>query len=245
VESSEFYGGMRDVLAGHTDLFQIEYPCHSPTELRWFLARVTPLVDRRGTKDAKKVGAVVSHMNVTDRKLVELDNARLASTDPLTDLPNRRFFEGYAKIEFERLRRFGGAMSVLMLDLDKFKLINDTHGHLAGDAVLKKVATRCKTAVRGSDLFARIGGEEFVVLLLGTDEAGAILLAEKLRSVIEGLKIKSGAQTLSVTSSFGVASVFPKDRSIFSALNRADKALYAAKSAGRNRVKVSAETLCA
>ncbi|WP_246105010.1 GGDEF domain-containing protein [Rhodoligotrophos appendicifer] len=134
------------------------------------------------------------------------------------------------------MRRFGGAMSVLMLDLDKFKLINDTHGHLAGDAVLKKVAARCKAAVRESDVFARIGGEEFVALLPGTDEVGAIVLAEKLRSIIEGLKIKTEAETLRVTGSIGVASVAPNDRSISSALNRADRALYAAKDAGRNRV---------
>ncbi len=232
-EASSFYGGLADVLEGRKDLFQIEYPCHSPSELRWFLARVTPLIQRRNTK---KIGAVVSHMNITDRKLVELDYARLASTDPLTDLPNRRFLEDYAKIELERLRRFGGAMSVLMLDLDKFKLINDTHGHLAGDAVLKKVAARCKAAVRESDVFARIGGEEFVALLPGTDEVGAIVLAEKLRSIIEGLKIKTEAETLRVTGSIGVASVAPNDRSISSALNRADRALYAAKDAGRNRV---------
>ncbi|MEP6567337.1 MAG: diguanylate cyclase [Mesorhizobium sp.] len=237
-EAPEFYGGMHDVLEGRTELFQIEYPCHSPTELRWFLARVTPLVQRRGTKDAEKVGAVVSHMNVTDRKLIELDNARLASTDPLTDLPNRRFFEAYAKIELGRLARFGGTMSLLMLDLDNFKLINDIHGHLAGDAVLKKVAARCKTAVRTSDLFARIGGEEFVALLPGTDEASAILLAEKLRSIIESLKIRTETKTLRVTGSIGVASVSPKDRSIRAALHRADKALYEAKIAGRNRVSV-------
>jgi diguanylate cyclase (GGDEF)-like protein len=237
-EASAFYSGMHDVLAGRTDHFQIEYPCHSPTEFRWFLATVTPLVNRRGTKDERKIGAVASHMNVTDRKLVELDYARLASTDPLTDLPNRRFFEQYAMIELERLRRFGGKMSLLMLDLDKFKLVNDTHGHLAGDAVLKEVAARCKTAFRGSDLFARIGGEEFVALLVGTDEAGAIRLAEKLRSLVEGLRIKTGAGTLRVTFSIGVASVFSEDRSISAALNRADKALYAAKTAGRNRVNV-------
>lgn len=238
-EAPAFYGGMQDVIEGHTDLFQIEYPCHSPTELRWFLARVTPLVKRHGTKSEERIGAVVSHMNITDRKLLELDYARLASTDPLTNLPNRRFFDENAKIEIERVRRFGGPMSVLMLDLDRFKLINDTHGHLAGDAVLKKVAARCKTAVRGSDLLARIGGEEFVALLPGTDEAGAIFLAEKLRSIVEDLRIRTAAGMLRVTISIGVTSVGPKDRSISSAIQRADKALYAAKNAGRNRVNVS------
>lgn len=236
-EASVFGKGMLDVLKGRTNVFQIEYPCHSATEFRWFLARVTPLIQRHSGERVETAGAVVSHMNITDRRLVELENSRLASTDPLTDLPNRRFFEQYATIEFERFRRFGGEISVLMFDLDKFKLINDTHGHLAGDAVLKKVAASCKSAVRGSDLFARIGGEEFVALLPGTNEAGAMHLAEYLRSMVEGLKIETEAGTLRVTSSIGVASVMPKDRSIKTALNRADKALYSAKSAGRNRVK--------
>lgn len=106
-------------------------------------------------------------MNITDRKKLELEYARLASTDPLTDLPNRRFFQTYAAIEFKRLHRFGGQMSLLALDLDNFKQINDRYGHHAGDVVLRKFATRCKATVRGSDLFARIGGEEFVALLLG------------------------------------------------------------------------------
>ncbi len=242
-EAPEFLSGMRDVLEGRKELFQIEYPCHSPTELRWFLAWVTPLVKRRATQDAEKLGAVVSHMNITDRKLIELDYQRLASTDPLTDLPNRRFFEEYAKIELDRLRRFGGAMSVLMMDLDHFKLLNDTYGHLAGDAVLKKVSAHCKTAVRGSDLFARIGGEEFVALLLGTDEAGAIHLAENLRSIVENLRIKTDAGTLRVTSSIGISSIESSDVSINASLDRADKALYAAKNAGRNRVSVSTEKL--
>jgi diguanylate cyclase (GGDEF)-like protein len=239
-EAPGLYDGLQDVLEGRTDIFDIEYPCHSPTERRWFLARVTPLIRKRGTKDAQQVGAVVSHMNITDRKLIELDYAKLASTDSLTDLPNRRFFEQYAKIELERLRRFGGNMSVLMMDLDNFKLINDRHGHLAGDVVLKKVAAGCKAAFRGSDLFARIGGEEFVALLLGTDEAGAILQAEKLRAIVENLRIKTESATFRVTISIGVALVAPKDRSINSSLSRADKALYAAKSSGRNRVHASA-----
>lgn len=124
-EAAAFHRGMQDVLEGREDLFQLEYPCHSPSELRWFLARVTPLSIGSGTAGARKVGAVVSHMKITDRKLLELKYARLASTDPLTGLPNRRFFEDNARVELEHLRRFGGTMSLLMLDLDRFKLVND------------------------------------------------------------------------------------------------------------------------
>lgn len=251
-EAAEFHDGLRDVLEGRADLFQLEYPCHSQTELRWFLVRVTPLVQRHGARSGaqsldkslgrsgERIGAAVSHMNITRRKLLELDYARLASTDPLTDLPNRRFFDEYARIELERLRRFGGAMSVLMLDLDHFKLLNDRYGHLAGDAVLKTVGASCKTALRDSDLLARIGGEEFVLLLPETDEAGAIVLAEKIRSIIEDLRIRTDAGTLRVTSSIGLTSVTSQDLSISSAVQRADEALYAAKNGGRNRVYVRA-----
>jgi diguanylate cyclase (GGDEF)-like protein len=105
--------------------------------------------------------------------------------------------------------------------------------------VLKKVANRCKTAIRASDLFARFGGEEFVILLPETDKAGAIVLAEKLRLMIEGLKIKTDTGTLRVTGSIGITSVTRKDRSISAAISRADKALYAAKSGGRNMVSVA------
>lgn len=239
-EAAEFHRGLQDVLDGRAEMFQLEYPCHSPSELRWFLARVTPLTIRKGRARARKIGAVVSHMNITDRKLLELKYARLASTDPLTDLPNRRFFEDNARIELERLRRFGGAMSLLMIDLDKFKLINDRYGHAAGDAVLKKFASRCKSVLRESDLFARIGGEEFVALLVGTDAAGAMLLAERVRANVADLRIRTAAGTIRVTSSIGVASVRAGDRSIAHALHRADDALYAAKRSGRNKVTVAA-----
>ncbi|MCG6122878.1 MAG: GGDEF domain-containing protein [Microvirga sp.] len=237
-EAAAFSKGLRDVLDGRADQFQIEYPCHSPSELRWFLARVTPLSKRGATGSAERNCAVVSHMNVTDRKLLELRYAKLASTDPLTDLPNRRFFEDFARIEVDRLRRFGGSMSLMMLDLDNFKFINDRYGHLARDAVLKKFAACCKRIVRERDLIARIGGEEFVVLLFGSDVASAVLLAERLRSRIASLRITTAAGVIRVTSSIGVTLMTAKDRSITAALQRADEALYAAKSGGRNRVEM-------
>jgi len=239
-EATKFYDGLEAVLKGQTSVFQLEYPCHSPSELRWYLARVTPLSQRSGAGRATRTGAVVSHMNITDRKLLELKYAKLASTDPLTGLPNRRFFEDNAKLELGRLRQFGGAMSLLMLDLDKFKLINDRYGHPAGDAVLKKFATRCRSVFRETDLFARIGGEEFVALLVGTDETGAIALAERLRLEVADSRVRTAAGTIRVTSSIGVASIKGSDRSIASALQRADEALYAAKAAGRNRVIAAA-----
>ena len=234
LEAPEFMHGLREVLRGERDLFQIEYPCHSPNELRWFLARVSPLRRRISTVDE---GAVISHMNITDRKLAELSLARLAATDALTGIPNRRFFDEFAAIEFSRMARFGEPSSVLMIDLDHFKAINDSHGHAAGDAVLRSVATIGSTALRACDLFARIGGEEFVCLLPGTDTAGAHVAAEKLRVEIEQLSGVIDRLTLTVSASIGVAGISRGDRSIADAMERADKALYLAKAAGRNCVR--------
>jgi diguanylate cyclase (GGDEF)-like protein len=233
----EILAGMEAVLKGETDLFQIEYPCHSPNEFRWFIASITPLRRRGVPREEGNIGAVVSHIDITDRKLAELDYAKLASTDPLTSLPNRRFFDEYAALEFDRFRRFGGPMSLLMLDLDRFKGINDGYGHAAGDEVLRRVAARCKKVMRGADLFARIGGEEFAGLLPGTDEKRAIVVAEKLRQAIHRLRIKLGPETVLVTASVGVAAMLPRDRSPSIALARADEALYRAKRAGRNCVR--------
>jgi diguanylate cyclase (GGDEF)-like protein len=234
LEAPEFMRGLRALLRGEIERFQIEYPCHSPTELRWFLARVSPL-RRRDATCAE--GAVISHMNITDRKLAELNLARLAATDALTGIPNRRFFDEFAAIEFSRVARFGEPSSVLMIDLDRFKAINDAHGHAAGDAVLRSVATVGSTVLRACDLFARIGGEEFVCLLPGTDTTGANVAAEKLRLEVEQLSIAVGPKTISVTTSIGVSGISQKDSSIADAMERADKALYLAKGAGRNCVR--------
>ena len=240
MEAPEVLQGLRAVLRGDNDLFQIEYPCHSPTELRWFLARISPLRRRHA---AVSEGAVISHMNITDRKLAELKLARLAATDALTGIPNRRFFDEFSAIEFSRVQRFGEPLSVLMIDLDHFKGVNDQHGHPAGDEVLRKVALVGFHVLRACDALARIGGEEFVCLLPGTDAAGARVAAEKLRLEIEQLSVRFGPETLTVTASIGVAAVCPCDTSISDAMRRADEALYLAKAAGRNCVRSQPEAV--
>jgi diguanylate cyclase (GGDEF)-like protein len=236
-EAPDFVEGLRAVLCGEREFFQMEYPCHSPREMRWFLARVSPLRRRSSPIEHENIGAVVSHMNITDRKLVEMDYARLAATDPLTGLPNRRFFDEFAKLDMDRFLRFGDPSSLLMVDLDHFKNINDTYGHAVGDEVLRRVAALGKLVFRSGDLFARWGGEEFVCLLPRTDEWGAMLAAEKLRSAVEQLSIVSGGRAIPVTASIGVSSVDSADRVMDNALLRADRALYRAKDSGRNRVR--------
>jgi diguanylate cyclase (GGDEF)-like protein len=238
-EASAFAKGMRSVLKGKKQLFQLEYPCHSPDELRWFQARVTPLQLNPSSSKAKNMGAVVSHMNITDRIRLEQNLTKLAATDPLTGLPNRRFFEDVASIELAQVLRFGKRASLLMMDIDKFKDINDTHGHAVGDEVLRNIASLSRKVVREDDLFVRFGGEEFVCLMRGTDEQGAVAVAEKLRFAIENTPIGGGSATIAVTASFGVACITADDRSIDSVLARADKALYRAKTEGRNCVRAS------
>jgi diguanylate cyclase (GGDEF)-like protein len=234
-EAPAFLRGLRNVLEGDQEQFQMEYPCHSPTELRWFLGCVNRLSTSAANESS---GAVVSHLNITDRKLVEIKYARLAATDPLTEVPNRRFFDDFSKFEIERFLRFGEPCSLLMVDLDHFKHINDTYGHAGGDEVLRRVAALAMSTVRSCDLFARLGGEEFVCLLPGTAESGAIAVAETLRAEIERLLIRWRLERVAVTASIGVTMLIESDRAVDSALLRADKALYQAKADGRNCVRV-------
>ena len=228
-EAHEFARGIKSVLAGESEYFQMEYPCHSATKSRWFLGRVTPLAITEG-------GAVISHTSITDRRLIEFELSRLASTDSLTGLPNRRYFIETANREVERVRRFGASAAVVMIDLDRFKLVNDTYGHVMGDQALSSFAQASQKCLRPTDLLARLGGEEFVVLLPGASAESGLGVAEKLRHSLSETIIKSGEMSIHVTSSSGVTEILRGDRSISDALGRADLALYAAKRAGRNRV---------
>jgi diguanylate cyclase (GGDEF)-like protein/hemerythrin-like metal-binding protein len=159
--------------------------------------------------------------------------ARQADTDALTGVLNRLGFNGAFSREFERARRYQQPLSVVMLDLDHFKRINDAHGHAAGDQVLAGVARLVEANIRDSDIMARWGGEEFVVVAPQTSLQGAALLAEKLRALMETSPLGPVGP---VTGSFGVAELRPGD-SVEHLLHRADEALYRAKGEGRNRVK--------
>jgi diguanylate cyclase (GGDEF)-like protein len=161
-----------------------------------------------------------------------------ASTDALTGVPNRRAFTERAELEFKRSRRNGSPLSVVLIDLDHFKKINDTHGHLGGDAVLKAVATKLARDMRCTDLFCRWGGEEFCALLPDTDAAGAQTMLDRLRAQVATLRFEHQGHNLAATISVGIAQLAREDNTLDQLIARADKALYTAKSAGRNRVEI-------
>ena len=157
--------------------------------------------------------------------------------DPLTRLPNRRHLEERLQSEFAFARRHKTPLFVLMLDLDRFKRINDSHGHGAGDAVLRAVAHTLEIALRVEDVVGRYGGEEFAVVVRGVDLAGIEVLAERLRRLIEDTAVAYGGTSLRVTTSIGVAELKPIYEAPDTLLAAADKALYAAKDGGRNCIR--------
>ena len=156
--------------------------------------------------------------------------------DPMTGLNNRRFLEEYVETLVAGVQRKRAHAAVMMLDLDYFKMVNDTHGHDAGDAVIKALANVLKQSVRASDLVIRYGGEEFLIILLDSNSEQAYTIAEKIRLEVEALKIQIGSIVIKKTISIGIAD-FPDDSPTFwQAVKFADIALYQAKETGRNRV---------
>jgi len=162
----------------------------------------------------------------------------MAITDALTGLFNRRYMENHLATLTEQAAARGKPLSVMVLDIDYFKSINDTHGHDAGDDVLRDFALRIKRSIRGIDLACRCGGEEFVVVMPETDMAVAAMVAERLRRRIaaEPFAISQGTRSIPVTLSIGIASLRGHDDNAASLVKRADQALYRAKRDGRNRV---------
>jgi diguanylate cyclase (GGDEF)-like protein len=188
-----------------------------------------------GVLNAASAGVYVLRQRV--QRLLEATRA-LSHQDPLTGLSNRRFLVEQAPRVWRQARREGARVAAMVLDLDHFKQLNDAHGHAAGDAVLQAVAASLAATVRPSDVLARTGGEEMVVLGLVSDAAEAHRLAERLRSAVATSRTDDGH---TVTASIGIALVRPVDvedaaRAMWRLVDRADGAMYAAKQAGRDRV---------
>ena len=168
------------------------------------------------------------------RNFVEME--RQATIDGLTQIANHRRFQDILSVELERVTRYNGSLTLLLMDIDHFKKFNDTYGHPVGDLVLQRVAKALEGSIRNTDYCARYGGEEFVVVLVQTDERQAQILAERVRKAVESLQIPNEGKILSVTVSVGSAS-FPTDGMVKQELiDHADQAMYQSKQNGRNQV---------
>ncbi|MBI9079376.1 MAG: GGDEF domain-containing protein [Pseudodesulfovibrio sp.] len=198
---------------------------------------------RLGKDQVETFRSAVNHLGLALRNALAFKEVKLrADRDGLTRIYNRHSFEERLVYEIKRRRRYNHDLSLLMVDLDHFKQINDTYGHKAGDLVLRKIGDILTQTFRGTDLAARYGGEEFVVLLPHTTEIAAWKLAERVREIIEACKFHFDGHDFSITASIGVASVeagaLTKDDDL---ILKADKALYKAKHNGRNTVVISGQ----
>jgi diguanylate cyclase (GGDEF)-like protein/PAS domain S-box-containing protein len=188
------------------------------------------------------MGAAMIARDLTERKALERKLEAEARTDALTGVATRRCFLELARKEFARARRHGGPMSIVALDLDNFKAINDRYGHAVGDQVMVALARTCSATLREEDAMGRLGGDEFAVLLPETNSVSATKVGERMRVATAGVRLPVEPESrLQFTASFGVATLAPDDNSLDGLLQRADKAMYAAKHAGRNTVRSDPE----
>lgn len=190
---------------------------------------ITPLKDEKGIV----IGFVSTGKDVTQETMLHQEIERIASTDKLTGIYNRHKFEEVFALESERSRRFSAPLSIILIDIDHFKRVNDHYGHDIGDEVLKRLAEIVQDSIRKIDIFARWGGEEFLILCPGTDREQARQLAEKLRSTVEA--VSDFPKIRNITISLGV-STFATEDTFSELFKRADESLYYAKEKGRNRV---------
>ena len=180
-------------------------------------------------------------INITDRKELEKELVRQAKEDALTGICNRRcFFELFSR-EIDRGSRYGTPIVLLVLDIDHFKNINDTFGHAVGDEALKIMATTCQNVLRSFDIFSRIGGEEFAVLLINTDLPVGKQVAERLRKAVAEIEIPTESGLLRFTISIGGVAFDGREQEIEQRLKQADDALYEAKASGRNTVRITGD----
>lgn len=226
--------GIRSVINADEEEFYFEYPCHSPNEKRWFMMRVTPF----------SIGGancfVISHQNITERKLAEDKVLNLSRIDGLTNIPNRRYFDEFLDNEWKRCHRLCKPITLAIIDLDYFKLLNDTYGHQIGDECLKLVGrTLTEFVNRPSDLCARYGGEEFAIVYGDTNLDQAKILISKLLNEIRSLNIPNeNSPTLpTLTASIGLATMYPnKENNEGELIRKSDELLYLAKENGRNKM---------
>jgi diguanylate cyclase (GGDEF)-like protein/PAS domain S-box-containing protein len=202
---------------------------------RWLDTHAVPMRDGKG----QVTGVLGVTRDITEHKEALKELERLSQIDALTGLANRRHFMALAEQELARMSRYGGTLSVFMIDIDHFKVVNDTYGHQTGDLVLQKLGSLCREALREIDSVGRIGGEEFAVILPQTEAARALEVAERLRQAAARTEVMlEHGLPLQFTLSIGVTTLLGGGANIDTLLGQADSALYEAKRGGRNRVCV-------
>lgn len=232
------WASINNVLEGRTTTHKLEYRMlHKDGSFRWILDQAKVMERDEHGKAVRMCG---THTDVTERKGLEQELTHQAHIDYLTGVHNRRYFMERAEHELRRVNRNGNHLSILMLDIDHFKLINDRYGHKVGDLVLKMLAEVCQAALRDIDILARMGGEEFAVLLPETESSLAVDVARRLQDSISKARLPlEGELAIKIQVSIGVASMTSPYDNIDILLHRADTALYEAKNTGRNRICVA------
>ncbi|MDU2065357.1 MAG: diguanylate cyclase [Sporomusaceae bacterium] len=219
-------------MEGAVDGFEAQIRTFRTQLVRWVMIAARPL------SVLGQSCLLTMQIDLTERKRLEEDLRRLATSDGLTGLNNRRYFLEIAERVFQQASRYQEQLAVLVLDIDHFKGINDTYGHQSGDIVLQELAQCLSQILREVDVIGRIGGEEFAVLLPQTDNKGALSLAERMRQAVEAycFHLPDG-QIIKVTISIGFTLFYINDKDFDQVLRRADEGLYLAKKSGRNQVQ--------
>lgn len=228
---------MQDHLEAKTPCYEVQYRARAKDgSWKWIQSRGV-VVERSG--QGEPLRAVGTRLDITDTKKTEEELRLLATTDHLTGLLNRRQFIEMLEKEMVRSRRYHHPLATIMLDLDHFKSVNDRFGHAAGDAVLVHFARLCQSELRDNDLCARLGGEEFAILLISCDASLARLFAERIREKVDQTPVPYGEHQIYYTVSLGVAELSANEETASQLMVLADRALYEAKEKGRNRVEVA------
>jgi diguanylate cyclase (GGDEF)-like protein len=196
-------------------------------------------VNRSGSLIRKPDGEprhyVVHIQDISERKRLADTLQDLADSDPLTNLWNRRRFEEELERQIGRRRRYGDETALLMVDLNRFKPVNDTYGHAVGDELLKAVASALRKRIRATDSIARLGGDEFVVMLTNVSRAMALRLSAELQATVAGVRVTAGDEVISITASIGMTILNGDSADAQAAMTRADAAMYDVKVAGPSR----------